>query len=315
MQYYSFRAMNTEIDLAAEGAPRHLSAGFEQARAYIEASEQRFTRFSDSSELARLNLSTGSWFRASDELFDILQLARSFYAETRGLFNPAILTALESAGYDRSMDEIRSNRSVQPENSGSFLVPNFSAMQLDKNSRRVFLPPGMRLDLGGIAKGWIAECAARILERYAQACAVNAGGDLFIRGLPSGSPAWHVGLEDPFHPDRNKVILNVGPGAVATSSVLKRRWKQGEQSRNHLIDPRSGQPVETDWLSVTVVASHAATAEVFAKALLIAGPAEWESALPQESVSAWFAIDRNGKLWGTQNSKEFLYVANETYSE
>ena len=88
--------------------------------------------------------------------------------------------------------------------------------------------------------------------------------------------SWPIGLEDPRDPDRDLTTLHVGPGAVATSSIAKRRWQQGRREQHHIIDPRTGLPADTDWLSVSVIAPHAALAEVYAKALLIGGSREAE---------------------------------------
>ena len=162
MEYHSFRAMNTDMLLAAEGSERSTRAAFAAARSFIEASESRLTRFSETSELSGLNRSAGRWFRASVELFDLVSVATSYHALTGGLFNPAILGALEGAGYDRSMDEIRA-RDVAPTFTGAALISEFAQVRLDEETREVYLPPGVRLDLGGLAKGWVAERAARIL--------------------------------------------------------------------------------------------------------------------------------------------------------
>ena len=176
----------------------------------------------------------------------------------------------------------------------------------------ILLPPGMALDLGGIAKGWIAEQAALILSDFSSACAVNAGGDMFLIGFPDGEDHWSVALEDPLQPEIHLTTLKVDPGAVATSSVTKRTWKQGEKQRHHLIDPRTGEPAVTDWLSMTVIAAHAYEAEVFAKALLIGGPKECEdiARMPVGSnypTWLWIVIVKSGalkKVWSMYMSIE-----------
>ncbi len=310
MEYREFRAMNSDILLAAEGAPGAIARGFEQAAALFAALEARLTRFSDTSELAQLNRSEGKWFQASAELFDVVQQAYDFVSETDGLFDPSILDALENAGYDKSMDEIRTlgvTRLPAPRPT----TFDFGAVQLDHATHTIRLPRGMRLDLGGIAKGWIVERAALALAACVEACAVSAGGDMCLAGLPAGEAAWRVALEDPRDPDQTLAALRVGSGAVATSSVTKRRWQQGERLRHHLIDPRTGEPAETGWLSVTVIAAHTTEAEVYAKALLIAGPPEAEHIAMRRGDLAFIAVDRDGQLWGSKNAKEYLDVATE----
>ena len=160
-------------------------------------------------------------------------------ARTGGLFDPAILPALRRAGYDRSMDLLR-EKGAAPlfESLLEGGHPSFSEMELDDANHTIRLPAGMALDLGGIAKGWIAEQAAILLSRFASTCAVNAGGDMFLVGLPEGQSQWPVELEDPLQPENTLTLLRVNPGAVATSTVTKRTWKQGEISRHHLIDRR-----------------------------------------------------------------------------
>src|SRR5512147_1469500 len=100
MKTLQFRAMNTDILLAAEGEAGQLEEGLAQAEKFIRASETRFSRFSEASELSALNRSAGEWFQASADLFEVIALARRFYHVTRGLFDPSILPDLRRAGYD-----------------------------------------------------------------------------------------------------------------------------------------------------------------------------------------------------------------------
>jgi thiamine biosynthesis lipoprotein len=182
-------------------------------------------------------------------------------------------------------------------------------MELDETRSKIILPLGMAIDLGGIAKGWIAEQAALILTDFSTACAVNAGGDMFLIGLPDGEEQWSVALEDPLQPEITLTTLKVDAGAIATSSVAKRIWKQGEKKRHHLIDPRTREPAITDWLSMTVIAAHAYEAEVFAKALLIGGAKECEDIARASGIQlSYLAVDHERKIWGTQKSLEYVYV-------
>ncbi len=308
METFRFRAMNTAILLAVQGEPAGARRGFEMAQQYVEEAERRFTRFSEDSELSQLNRAAGSWFHASADMTFVVSLAKQYVEQTQGLFNPSILPDLERVGYDRSMDLIRAEEALLPP---VRFGPGPRALPLDRllvnpDENLIFLPHGMRLDLGGIAKGWIAEQAALVLAEHAQACLVDAGGDMFMVGLPEGEGSWRVDLEDPRNAGWSLTSLNVPPGALTTSSVVKRKWMQGETSRHHLIDPRTGEPAETDWLCVTVIAPHADMAEVFAKALLIAGPGEAEMLTVNAPEIAYLAVDRDGKIWGPLESLEFI---------
>ena len=314
MQYDEFRAMNSDILLAAEGDPARVAEGFRATRSYMAECEKRFTRFTEQSELAELNRTSGGWFISSPDMYDVVQQARQFMDQTCGLFDPSILSALRQAGYDHSMDEIRAAGSALAARAPApapWIKAGFNAVQFMPSIRAIHLPEGVQIDLGGIAKGWIAEQAARLLATYARACTVNAGGDMCLIGLPDGDDAWRISLEDPRDANQLLAILRVPSGAVATSAITKRRWTQGLHSRHHIIDPRTGEPADTDWLSVTVIAEHAADAEVFAKALLIAGSAQAQILADRGRNIEFIGVKQDRSLWGSRHSQEFLDVTNE----
>lgn len=309
MIYHEFSAMNTDIVMAAEGRPERVAEGFSRAEELVRLQEQRFTRFSQDSELSALNRASGSWFAASPELFAVVRLAGEYHAGTGGLFNPGILNALCEAGYDRSMVEIRAAGGDLPPaaEAGQYSPPPFAEIELDQDGCAIRLPAGLTIDLGGIAKGWIAERAAHRLALYAQSCAVNAGGDMHAIGTPSGGGFWPVAVEDPFHPGTDVAALSVPAGAVATSTVTRRAWRQGGITRHHLIDPRTGHPAETPWISVTAIASQAALAEVLAKALLIAGPQGSAELIRRYPQAAFLVIDQSGQLFQSDNMRKYTH--------
>ena len=314
MLYDEFRAMNSAILLAAEGEPAAVAEGFLAVRSYIAECERRYSRFTEDSELSQLNRTSGGWFIASPELFEIVQVARHLMDLTCGLFDPAILSVLRDAGYDRSMDEICAAGPLPArviDRRTPWPAAGFNAVEFMSSISAIHLPQGVQIDLGGIAKGWIAEQAAGLLADYASACTVSAGGDMYLAGLPQGDSAWSISLEDPRDPASVLAILRAPQGAVATSSITKRRWVQGQQNRHHIIDPRSGEPAETDWLSVTAFAAHAATAEAFAKALLIAGSAQSQVLADRQAGLEYIGIKQDGTLWGSSHSQEYLDVSNQ----
>ena len=134
----------------------------------------------------------------------------------------------------------------------------------------VNLPPGVRLDLGGIAKGWAADRAARRLRRAGPAL-VDAGGDIAVSGpMRDGSP-WPVGVSDPFDPEKRVDVVLLERGGIATSGRNRRRWLIDGLNGHHVIDPRTGLPAQTDVMTATVIGPSAEVAEMAAKVVLISG--------------------------------------------
>jgi thiamine biosynthesis lipoprotein len=301
-----FRAMNTSVMLAAEG--EEAVAGMYVAKTFIDECEQRFSRFLPASELSDLNHSAGEWHPISNDLMEMLQLSMRYHTETNGIFDPAILSDLKQIGYDRSMDEIRANGvSIPARVPQRTSRPAFHEISFDLAGSRVRLPRGMEIDLSGIAKGWIVEKAAQLLHQYVEVCGVSAGGDILFIGRPLDGTDWDVYLEDPCSPMETLAQLHVRSGAVATSSIMKRTWRQGEKVRHHLIDPRTAQPAKTDWLSVTVISPSVIEAEVYAKVILIAGEKELRNLLSAKQDLTFIGVDSEGNLSGSSNYKEYVY--------
>ena len=121
---------------------------------------------------------------------------------------------------------------------------------------------------------------------------------IFAVCLPTrldGKSLWRIHS----NPEQDLALLRVGPGAVATSSITKRNWLLDGRLKHHLIDPRRGEPADTEWLSVTVIAPQAAAAEVFAKVLLIGGSNLAVELIPEDSEISFIAVDREKSLWAS----------------
>jgi thiamine biosynthesis lipoprotein len=143
----------------------------------------------------------------------------------------------------------------------------------DARRRAIYLPPDMRLDLGGIVKGWAADEAARRLSACGPAL-VDAGGDIAVSGPRASGGGWPVAIqsvENAAAPADQQWLLLLRGGGVATSGRDYRRWQQHGTWQHHIIDPRSGSPAQTDVLAATVLARSASEAEVVAKYVFLLG--------------------------------------------
>ncbi|MGD0716076.1 MAG: FAD:protein FMN transferase [Gaiellaceae bacterium] len=247
----TFRAMGTEIELLveADGA----AGALEAAEGEFHRLEALLSRFREDSELSRLNRDGA--LAAGPDLRRVVELALAARERTGGRFDPTVHNALVAAGYDRTFEDIASESHVRCQ------APDVALGDARVDGTRIELDPGVRLDLGGIGKGYAAERAAEILAT-AGPCLVNAGGDIAVRG-----GRWPVGVETAAEP----LTLELSRGGLATSGRDRRRWRRNGRDLHHLIDPRTGEPAETDLLRVTVIAPDAVEAEIAATSLFLAG--------------------------------------------
>ncbi len=255
--------MGTEVSVLVPDSCRTLVT---DARRLFTTWEERLTRFSSTSELSRLNAAAGTAVPASPILYRVVAAALDAAAATGGLFDPTLLPQLRAAGYDRTFVELPADRPASaypPEPGGAW-----RDIELGQAAHTVRLPEGAALDLGGIAKGMAVDAALRrLVELGAPAAAVDAGGDLAVHGLPPGLDGWPAVVET----GHGQVTLSLRSGALATSTVGRRRWRQGGEVQHHLIDPRTGRPADTAVWSATVAAGTCARADVAAKMALLLG--------------------------------------------
>jgi thiamine biosynthesis lipoprotein len=258
MQRRAFRSMGTDVEVLLDGVNEvDAPAAFSWAQGEFERLEALFSRFRDDSELSRLN--ADGEIDASPDMLAVVSAALRARERTGGRFDPTVHDALVAAGYDRTF-ELVARRTVR---AGASPGPAGGAARIEDG--RIELAPGVRLDLGGIVKGYAADCVAAELSTIA-ACLVNAGGDVAVRGVPSLG-AWGVAVETP----DGSMTLALVAGGLATSGADRRRWRTEAGERHHLIDPRTGRSADSDILRVTAAAGSAVEAEILAKALFLAG--------------------------------------------
>lgn len=291
MEQIHFRAMGCQmmaaLDCDAPGAADYL----DRVPLWFEEWEQCLSRFREDSELTRLNARPGEWVRVSETLWQVVRLAVGAAEQSSGLVTPTLLHALEAVGYDRTFEDRLANlERGQPTQVGSAVScrdfnrprPDWRAIRFDAKARAVFLPHGMRLDLGGVAKGWAADRVVERLSEYGPAL-MDAGGDLAANGRRRNGQGWCVGVANPAAPAESLALVMLGKTGVATSGRDYRRWQVNGVWQHHILDPRTDLPAQSDVLAATIVAPNAAEAEIAAKVVLILGSRvgiEWLEARP-----------------------------------
>lgn len=274
MRQTTFRAMGTDVvvwDMADE-AGRPVQAWFEQAEAI-------FSRFLPTSELTALNASAAAAVTVTETMAACLAAAVELRERTDGLVDPAVGGALVDWGYDRTFVAVVDQAQIPaPADRGTWSLHD----RIVNRSSRI------RLDLGGIAKGWTCD---RAVERDL-AAVVSAGGD-----VRSSDPNTVVMIDDPW--GESVLQIHLGVGGLATSSITRRRWKVADGEAHHIIDPRTLAPAVTPVLSATVKAATAVEAEAGAKAVLLNGESGLAWAERQEWIDAALVVWQDGSVFAT----------------
>ncbi len=249
-----------------------LRAAFAASVAEVARLESLLSEWRSDSEVGRVNQNSGQWVRVGPELLTVLD--RSLWAGriSEGTFDVTFQvlsdiwkfgTAQEPNPRVPSREEIEARRARV----------DYRRIELDRAGSRVRIPSGFRLGLGGIAKGYIVDAAARVLRRHGlTAFLVQAGGDLYGAGRkPDGSP-WVSGIQDPRgKPGSFFATIELEDRAFSTAGDYARAFHVNGKRYHHIIDPRTGYPA-TASRSVTVWAPDALTADAIDDAVFILGP-------------------------------------------
>jgi thiamine biosynthesis lipoprotein len=298
--------MGSDAHVLVLGGPRHL---LERARRKLELLEGCWSRFLPDSDVALLNAAGGTPVAVTPETFAAIRLAVEGWRATAGRFDPTVQRALVAAGYDRTFAAILPDApapAARPAPGDAGPAPGAGAIVLDPDRCEVTLPAEVGIDLGGIGKGLGADLVvADLLAAGADGACVNLGGDLRVAGAAPGPHGWVVAIEHPSRAGEELARVALADGAVATTTSLARRWRQGAAERHHLIDPATGTQVGPGLAQVSVVAGAGSTAEVFAKAAFVAGPGEWVVVLTAAGLDG-LALDDRGELLATPGMEELL---------
>jgi thiamine biosynthesis lipoprotein len=305
-------AMGTEVHFVAyttplldEGAIRSAMA---RAHAEIVRVESVMTSWRDTSDIGRVNVGAGTEVSVSDETIAVLEKSRWAADLSGGVFDITFHALGDLWKFGDAAEANPKLPDAKTVRERKKLV-DYRKVKTDAAAHTVTIAKGMRIDLGGIAKGYAVDRAAGVLKAAGlTSFLAQAGGDLYGAGTkPDGSP-WVSGIQDP-RADQGVyfAIIELTNHAFSTAGDYARAFILGGKRYHHIIDPRTGYPA-TACRSVTVWAGDAFTADAIDDAVFILGP---EKGLPlveaQPDVGA-VIVDKNNKVWISERLKGKVQV-------
>jgi FAD:protein FMN transferase len=233
--------------------------------ALLDRADRLASRFRADSSLSIANANAGRPVPIPRMLSDLVKAALDAAAYTAGAVDPTVGIAMNRVGYDRDIAEVaQDGPAITPYTAGR----SWRDVRLRHEAGLLTVPLGTALDLGATAKAYTADHAARALNRrYGTAVLVELGGDIATAG--SSPPGWPVHVAEREGGAGQVVLLS--HGGLATSTTTLRRWRRGDQTVHHIVDPSTGAPVDGPWRTASVHASSALAANAASTAALVLG--------------------------------------------
>jgi thiamine biosynthesis lipoprotein len=233
-----------------------------------EEYEKKFSRTIDTSEISKLNKAQGEWVELSEETVELIEQAIEYSKLTEGAFDITIAPLTE-------LWHVKDNEGILPtkeqiEQAKSHI--DYNLIEIDGNKVRL-KDKEAQIDLGGIAKGFIADrLKALMLERGVESAMINLGGNIAVIGSKKDGSSWNVGIQKPFA-DRNEVIgsVLVQDKTVVSSGIYERYFEYEGEIYHHILDTSTGCPSTSDLEAVTIIGESSTIADALSTSCILLG--------------------------------------------
>jgi FAD:protein FMN transferase len=265
------RAMNTRFELVLWGRDKaYLTAVGEEALREIEALNQQLSFYRDDSDIRELNVAAAHRpIAVEPRLFRLLKRAKTLHSVTSGAFDITIGPLLQAWGFTGDGGRVPTDEELAAarERCGIDLV------ELDPEPQTVrYLREGVLIDLGAFGKGYAIERACNILREAELGGALLHGGTSTVQALgtqPDGQP-WRIALQHPTDPEQHLATVELQDQALSVSAGHGKTFTHDGREYGHVLDPRTGEPVQGALLAA-VRTSSAADSDALSTALLVLG--------------------------------------------
>ncbi|MEM0910070.1 MAG: FAD:protein FMN transferase [Pseudomonadota bacterium] len=237
--------------------------------AEMERINQLMSSYIDTSELSKINQKAAeNPIAISDEMFDLLTLSLHFSNLTDGAFD----ITYASIGYLYNYKQAK--RPDEPQISALLDAVNYKHVLLDKENKTVFFDhPNVKIDLGGIAKGYAVDNAIKIVKAMGiEHALITAGGDTKLLGDRRGKP-WIVGIRDPRNRDKQAVVVPLYDTAMSTSGDYERYFEEDGIRYHHILSPKTGKSTHSVQ-SVSIIGPSSVYNDALSTAVFVMGLAD-----------------------------------------
>ena len=258
--------MGTRVAVQAWADPSTARTAIDAVMADMRRTDELMSTYKPWSQLSQVNAHAFERpVQVDPDIIDVVSTAIEYSRLGGGAFD----ITYASVGY--LYDYRRQLHPTEAQIEANLASVDYRALQVDAVACTIrFLRPGMRIDLGGIAKGWAVDRGVGILRRYGiEHGMVNAGGDTAFLGNRRGKP-WVVGVQDPRNPDRVVVRIPLEDEAISTSGDYERYFEADGVRYHHILVPGTGKSPDAVH-SVTVVGANATRTDGLTKTVFIMG--------------------------------------------
>lgn len=267
---FSGFVMGVKVEMKLRGSDeQYLKKCSDDAFSVMIGLDEKLSNWKEESEISLLNLAdAGEWIKVSDDLFEVIASGVELSEKTGGAFDITVGRLLELwhfYGRDYVVPEEREIKKALD-------YIDCRLIALDKKTSSVkLIKKGVKIDLGGIAKGYIMKKGYEALRKDGiEAGLLNCSGDIYVWGEKPGGELWSIAIRNPFNPEKPFAVILVTDTAVFTSGDYERSFESNGRKYHHLFDPRTGVSADK-CRGVTVIGKSIDDVNTLSSSLFVMG--------------------------------------------
>ena len=287
---------DTVVTVTLYGAPEGLMA---QIWTACERYENLLSKTVEGSDVQRVNASHGEPVTVDPETWSILQRAKEINRLTGGAFSVTIAPLSSQWDFTGGTNRMPTDE----ERLAALPLVDDEKLMLGENNT-VTLPEGMEIDLGGIAKGYIADRIAALIQGKVHGATLSFGGNVYVVGLKPDGTVFNLGIQDPGGPTGTSIaVVQATDLSLVTSGIYERYFMVGDTRYHHILDPQNGLPAASDLASASILDASSMDADALATACIVVG-LDRAKALLEELGRDGVFITRDGTIVTTEGFAE-----------
>lgn len=234
---------------------------------YLYTLENEFSTTLETSEIYQANHNELEWSPVSESVGEVLVFSQEMYHKTKGAFDPSIYPIVKAWGFTQEKNRVPSQEEI------NVLLPYVDILAVDYviETSDLYLPTGMELDFGSVAKGYAVDRLAQLLkEENVKTGMISLGGNIYTIGKKIDGSAWNIGIQNPYG---GGVVgsVQVFDKAIITSGGYQRYFTQDDETYWHILDPRTGYPADSGLASVTIISDSGLYGDCLSTAFFVLG--------------------------------------------
>ncbi|MDI6601179.1 MAG: FAD:protein FMN transferase [Thermoanaerobacteraceae bacterium] len=306
--------LDTNIEVTAYGEKTKAEKAVDDALACIRDIDNKMSPELPSSYVVKINEAAGKdYVKVDDETFYVIKEGIKYGDLTGGMFDITVgpLVRLWGIGTDHARVPARE------EIDEVLRLIDYRRVNINESNKEVKLPQaGMRMDLGGIAKGYAADAVKEILNKDdIKSALINLGGNIYAVGSKPDGSEWRIGIQDPFNSRGDYIgIVRVKDKSVVTSGNYERYFEANGKRYHHIFDLSTGYPSENGIVSTTIISDRSIDGDALSTSVFVLGVDKGLKLVePLDGVEA-VIITSDKKVYTTSGAKSILEITNKEYT-